>query len=220
MRKAVFIDDTKEYLQCVEGHMVDLFREKNISIKTYLMKNEGDHERIEKEILEERPDFIFSDMAMPFVDGGTLIKRITKVYKPVTVLISNIENIDIHKDEFDYLVNKEHDWEVLKNAISLVIRCFELQEEMSIDQILATEFPDLRYDERMYLKEVVRKFKDVKDLKEVKMPELSEATNKGIHTTIYRVNKYVEKLFKKKVDKNFFVFELVKIYKKGLKNDK
>ncbi|WP_432408527.1 response regulator [Wukongibacter sp. M2B1] len=221
MIKAVFIDDTMEYLQCIQEYMGDYFKEKGISFKTYLMKDKNDDIRIENEIVKEQPDLIFCDMAMPHCDGSTLIKRITKIYKPTTILISAVEKINIHKDEFDYILRKQMDLDILKEAINLIIRSFELQEELTIDEILSIEFPYLKYTERMYLREIVRKFKDVENPKKVKVSDISRATNKEVHTTIDRINRFIKKMFKEKIDRDLFLFELLKVvYKRGFPNDK
>lgn len=220
MLKAVFIDDTEEYLECIEEYMEDFFRDRNITFKTFLMKNKHDDERIEKEIIKEKPQFIFSDMSMPYCDGETLIKRINKVYNPVTILISSVQDIHIHKNEFNYLLRKQTDLSVLKNAIGLIITSFEIEEELSIDQILVSQFPHLNYNERRFLRQIVIEFKDVDDPEKIKVADISRATNKEIHTIMARVRKLIKKIFKKKVESGNFVSELLKIvHKRGSHND-
>lgn len=215
--KVYFIDDCKMYLENIKEY----FQDTNINIKTFPIRSGYDIEEVEKTIKNEKPEIIFCDQGMPCVDGATLIQRIRKTYNPVSILVSAMPGIGIHKNEFDYVMQKQGDLVALEKTINIIIQSFEIEEERDIEQFIDS-FEDLTYNDKKVLKQVVKRFKDVEKAKDITYAdaEMRDITKKSSHALIEQFKRMKNKLGKNEIESKVFLFDLIRdIYKRGTGNN-
>lgn len=201
MLSVFIIEDNQPYLKCLMEYLNQCYVDNDINIHCF-----SDSQQAEIEIINERPDVIITDQGMPMLDGSTLIENVKKVYSPVTILHSAIPML--HNHEFDYVLKKPIDLRKIPETIDIIVKSFEIEEIKKIEQVV-DELENISYHDRLMLRNMIYKIKNIDTREEIKYCQLTEAANKEKHTLMMNLKKIKDKN-KIRLENKDFIFNLVK----------
>lgn len=181
--KLYVIDDFKSYLELLLEYLTKTYP--NITIKG--ISNSITALDI---IIQNRPDILVVDHAMPYRDGTQLVELVYEYYHPYTVLLSSLS---IHKKSFDYYVNKNNDFLftmlALKSTIDTIIKNILMKQEQAIDTVVANKNINASPGNILFLKQVIR---IAKQLINIEKATKKLGLYKAIQYTLKKNNKYIQ----------------------------
>lgn len=195
--KIYVVDDFVPYLDLVLEFL-------NLTYPRLTIKGINNSVRALDIILEDRPEIVIVDHAMPERDGTELVKLICEHYKPYTILLSSLHQ---HKQNFDYFVYKYNDFlettSILKDIIDTIIRNLLERQEKAIDNVVHTLQLEGSYGDLLFLKQVIRIAKRILNINN---SSKKIGLYKAITKDVKKNTKYIQYHLGKIRDRNVDIF--------------
>ena len=162
MIKVTIVDDSKEFRNALKELL------KEIGGTEIISEAENGSELLRK-IIKNKPDLIFMDIEMPYVNGFEATKSVISLYPEIKIVgMSSYEKEDYIKKLIDcgakgYLIKSGDNFETIKELVSGKIQSFVYSPEINFYQPLLKSdktilFVDKSEDKHLNLRYFLRKY--------------------------------------------------------------